>query len=143
MGCCGGNGNGDSSGEDDKNNDDGGDGNGGAIDVYYDAGGDSDDAGVFVAAARAAVNAAAVAPADQGDNDAGCNEDPSACAFPAAATATSLLPVAGAMPWQRAGPPLLGVVTYFSSSSDNKDKDKDKDDAIDNSDVVGQEVGQR
>ncbi len=55
----------------------------------------------------------------------------------------SLLPVAGATPRQRAGPPLLGVVTYFSSSWDNKDKVEDDDDAFDDGNVVEREVGQR
>ena len=63
------------------------------------------------------------------------------CASPAAATTTSLLPVAGAMPRQRAGPPLLGVIAYFSSSLDKKDKDDDNGDAFDDGDVVGREMG--
>jgi hypothetical protein len=100
--------------------------------------------GVFVAAARAAFDAATAAAAtDRGDDDSGCNEDPSACASLATATATSLSPVAGAMPRQRAQPLLSGVVAYFSSSSDNKDKDKDDDNAFDNGNVVGREVGRR
>ncbi len=64
------------------------------------------------------------------------------CAFPAAATATSLLPVVGVMPRQGAGPPLSGVVTYFSLSSDNKDEDEDNNDAFDDDNVVGREVRQ-
>ena len=63
--------------------------------------------------------------------------------FPAAATATSLLPVAGATLRQRARPPLSGVVVYFSLSSDKKDEDADNDDAFDDSDVVGREVGRQ
>ena len=91
---------------------------------------------------RAAVyTAAAAAAAERGDNDAGCNEDPSVCAFPAATTATSLSLVAGATPRQHAGPPLLGVVAYFSLSSDKHDDDEDDDDAFDNGNVVGREVG--
>ncbi len=97
---------------------------------------------------RAAVDAAAAAvataaAADRGDEDAGCYEVPSACAFLAATTATSLSPVAGATPRQRAGPPLSGVVAYFSSSSDNKDENKDEDNAFDDDNVVGREVGQQ
>ncbi len=91
--------------------------------------------------ARAAVDpAAAAAAADRGDDDAGCNGDPSTCAFPAAAKATSLSPVVGATPQQRAGPPLSGVVTYFSSSLDKKGKDEDNDDAFDNGNIIGWEV---
>ena len=97
--------------------------------------------GVFVTVARAAVDAAATA--NRGDNDASCNEDPSMCAFPAAATTTSLSPVAGAMLRQHAGPPLLGVVAYFSSSLDKKDEDEDNDNAFDDGDVVGREVGRQ
>ena len=139
LGCCGGNGIGDGSSEDNKNDDDSGNGDGGAIDLYYDAGNDSDNAGVFVVAARAAVDAAAAA--DRGDDDASCNEDPSVCAFPAATTTTSLLHVAGATPRQRAGPPLSGVVAYFSSSLDTKDKEEDNDNTFDDSNIVGREVG--
>jgi hypothetical protein len=87
--------------------------------------------------ARAAVDTATTTTTDQGDTNAGCNEDPSICASPAAATAVPLSPVAGAAPQQRARPPLLGVVLYFSLSSDDKDKDKDNDDVFDGSNVVG------
>ncbi len=113
------NGDGNSNSEDNINDNGCGNGDGGAIDVYYNAGNVSDNAGVFVAVARVAVDATAAA-ADQGDDDASCNEDPSVCASPAAA-ATPSLPVAGAMPQQRTGPPLLGAVTYFSTSWEDKD----------------------
>ncbi len=96
-----------------------------------------------VDAATATATATAAAAADQGEDVAGCNEDLSACASPAAAIATSLSPVAGAMPRQRIGPPLSGVVLYFSLSSDNKDEDKDNDAAFNDGNVVGREVGRR
>ena len=67
------------------------------------------------------MGAATATATNRGDNDAGCNEDPSVCASTAAATAASLLPAVAAMPQQLAGPPLLGVVAYFSSSSDDKE----------------------
>ena len=114
--------NGDGNGEDDNNDDNGGgNGNGGIIDVYYNAGCISDDTNIFSEVARMAVDAA-IATADQGDDDAGCNEDPFACTSPATAAATTpLSPAAGATMRQRAGPPLSGVVAYFSTSLDEKD----------------------
>ncbi len=66
---------GDGNGEDKDNN-------GGTIVVYYNAGNVSDGASILVAVARAAVDAATAA-ANRGDDNAGCNEDPSACASPA------------------------------------------------------------
>ncbi len=74
--------------------------------------------------------AAAATATDREDDNAGCNEDPSLCTSPAAATAMPLSPVVGVMPQQRAGPPLSGVVAYFSSSSDDKDKDEDNNAAL-------------
>ena len=108
-----------------KNDNGDGSGKDEAIVVYYDAGDDSDNAGVFVAVARAAVDAAATA-ANQGDNDADCNEDPSTCASPATATCHAIV-----------APPLLGVVAYFRLSLDYKDKDKDNDNSFGERDVVG------
>ena len=102
----------------------------------------SDNTGIFVAVARVLAVDVAAAAADRGDNNAGCNEDPFKCASPAAAVAAPLLPAAGAMPGQRAIPPLLGDVAYFSSSLDNKDKDnKDNNDVFEDGDAVEQEVG--
>jgi hypothetical protein len=48
----------DGNGEDSNNNNGGSNGNGGTIDIYYDTGNVSDDIGIFVAVARAAVDAA-------------------------------------------------------------------------------------
>ena len=87
--------------------------------------------------------AATATATNKGDNNAGCNEDPSVCAYPAAATAAPLLPVAGVTPRQHTGPPLLGVIAYFSSSLDDKDKDNYNNDSFNDSNVIGREVRQR
>jgi hypothetical protein len=90
-----------------KNDNGDGSGKDEAIVVYYDAGDDSDNAGVFVAVARAAVDAAATA-ANQGDNDADCNEDPSTCASPATATRHAIVACGGCNAAAARGTSLVG-----------------------------------